>query len=240
MLEAKFTRSASAVTTVSAPLAAKLRLRNRAPVFEIMNGFDADDFLGILPNKSNDCIFRVVYCGSFFGERNPTIFLDGLDLMCSMRQDLASHVQVWFYGKSAFRISSYLDGRPCCALVHIGGEVPHKVALQREAEADVLYLISHPSKGIVTGKLFEYLHVGVPILSVPGDGDITDRILHETGGGLICRTREEVCRQLISWLNDWKAFGSISSTIKRDALEVYSRRRQSEQLAKLLNGITVS
>jgi glycosyltransferase involved in cell wall biosynthesis len=240
MLEAKFTRNAAAVTTVSAPLAARLRLRNRAPVYEIMNGFDPNDFSAIQPTRPYDGIFRIVYCGSFFGQRDPAVFLDGLDMLCAMRQDLASHVQAWFYGKCASKIANYLSGRLCSALVHVGGEVPHKVALQREAEAQVLYLISHPSKGIVTGKIFEYLYVGVPVLSVPGDGDITDRILQETGGGIICRTREDVCRQLILWLSDWKACGSIASTLKRDAVEVYSRRRQTEQLAKLLNPIISS
>lgn len=235
--EARFTRNAAAVTSVSTPLARRLQSRNRAPVFEIMNGFDPDDYSAVNVRKKPIERFRIVYCGSFFGRGDPTAFLDGLDLLCEQSPETARLIQVWFYGQGSSAINDYLNGRPCADLVHARGFVPHMESLQIQADAHVVYLISHPSKGIATGKIFEYLNAGVPILSVPGDRDVTDRIIAETGAGVVCRNKQEVCAQLLEWIGNWKEDGTLLLSVDRSAMESYTRRRQTGQLASILDDL---
>lgn len=236
-LDSLYTKNASAITTVSAPLAQRLRSRNIAPVYEIMNGFDPDDFppkpVSRIPSKA----FRIIYCGSFFGKRDPSVFLDGLDLLCASHPELSKRVEVWFYGKTSNAIAGPAHGRPCRELINVGGFISHKEALNKQQDAQVVYLISHPSKGIVTGKIFEYLNAGVPIISVPGDGDITDRIISETSTGVICRTKHEVCNQLESWVKHWLEFGHLPLRVNSSAIAAYTRRNQAGQLASLLDNI---
>ena len=233
--EARLTRTASAITTVSEPLAEKLRARNEAPVHVIMNGYDPDDFTNIEVKKNNKDIFQIAYFGSFFGNRHPGCFLDGLDMVCKIEPKVAGKIQVWFYGKSSDLINKYIVRRTCASLIKKGGFLPHCEALKRQRQVDVLYLISHPSKGIVTGKIFEYINAGVPVISVPGDDDITDRILKETGTGKVCQTASQVCNQLLKWFHEWQVAGRIEMSPDFEAIKQYSRKVQASQLAKLLD-----
>ena len=234
--ETQLTKTASAITTVSDPLAEKLRARSRAPVHVIMNGYDPDDFFNVKVKRNKD-IFQIAYFGSFFGFSDPGYFLDGLDKICKTKPEIANGMQIWFYGKSSDLINNYTYNRPCADMIKRGGFLPHRSALMRQREVDALYLISHPSRGIVTGKIFEYINAGVPVISVPGDKDITDRILKETGVGVVCRTPEQVYKQLLEWFHEWKAKGRIERNVNQTIIEQYSRKKQVGQLATLLDSI---
>ena len=64
--------------------------------------------------------------------------------------------------------------------------VNHKDAIKYMMESSVLLLIipdHHSNKSIITGKLFEYLASGKPILCIgPPDGDAAD-IIETSGNG---------------------------------------------------------
>ena len=86
------------------------------------------------------------------------------------------------------------------------------------------------NRGILTGKFFEYLASGKPILAIgPCDGDLAE-IIRSTG-----------CGEIFDYA-DWegiKAFvrqnaGSIVSANPRRGAELYSRRSLTELLSSVL------
>lgn len=66
--------------------------------------------------------------------------------------------------------------------------IPHEQVLQQQQAADLLLLLLMPdstprAKGLLTGKLFEYLSSGTPILCIgPEDGDAA-HIISEVQAG---------------------------------------------------------
>ncbi len=235
--EARLTKNAAVITTVSDALAYRLKERNRSPVHVIMNGFDEDDFQGIDRVKKSNETFNIVYAGSLFGNRDPKVFLDGIDLFFEKLPDLANNLRIEFYGKSSIEICPYIEGRISRKIMLLQGNVTHRSALEKICQADALYFMSHKAKGFFTGKLFEYLCSGRPILSVPGDGDVTDKLINEVNAGVVAGSTEEVANQLNKWLSSWKLNGSIPSLSRKELLNQYSRKSQANKLANILDGL---
>jgi hypothetical protein len=116
----------------------------------------------------------------------------------------------------------------------------HPEAMKAVHAAQVLLLMinnSENSKGILTGKFFEYLASGRPILLVgPEDGDAAD-ILNETRAGKAAGFDDSsAIRHIIL-----EYYGKY----KKDLLEVsskgtgnYSRKRLTARLAVQLNELT--
>ena len=68
------------------------------------------------------------------------------------------------------------------SLVDVIGALPRPAAVALQRRADALLLVTSHHKSIVTGKLFEYLTAGKPILALAGDNEAA-RIVRETGTG---------------------------------------------------------
>jgi glycosyltransferase involved in cell wall biosynthesis len=236
--DVRYAQSAAAITTVSEGLAERLRARSRPPVHTVMNGFDPDDFPSSCRVRERNAQFTIMYAGCLFGNRDPGPFLAGIDLLLEQAPELRERLAVVFYGKSSAQIVKYLTQMRHRCVVTLGPVLTHEMAVREICRADVLCLLSHPGKGIATGKIFEYLAAGRPILSVPGDGDITDRILRETNAGVVARAPAEVARVIRLWFSEWQQRGAIGVTAAQEEVYKYTRQNQAGQLAAILNSIS--
>ncbi len=236
--DVNYIKSASLITTVSDGLKKKLQQRCKLPIHIIMNGFDPDDF-HFLPQSQNRK-FTIVYAGSLYGIRKPTVFLLGIDLIITEFPEIRENMNISFYGRSSDAIKDYFKDIQYPEIITSGGYLTHEESLGYMRKADVLLLISHPSKGIVTGKIFEYMASGRMILSVPGDDDITDKIIIDTNSGSIAKTPREVADIIKKWYLEWRQKGIISTNQKKAEVYKYTRKNQSECLAILLDKITQS
>jgi glycosyltransferase involved in cell wall biosynthesis len=232
-------QTASARVTVSDGLAEILRARNRIPVHVIMNGFDPNDFRPFLgpSRKANPC-FTVSYGGTLSDFRDPSVFLDGIDLVLKAEPEAKQKMQVVFFGQSSDAIRGKLSRIKHREVIVSGGTLTRPVMLERFCTSDILLFVSEPAKGIATGKLFEYLGSERPILSVPGDGDITDRILAETKAGVVATTPGAVARQLRAWYQEWRETGMVASRCLKEEVYKYTRQSQAQQMAKVLDEVS--
>jgi glycosyltransferase involved in cell wall biosynthesis len=232
-------RAASARVTVSEGLAEILRARNRIPVHVIMNGFDPNDFRPYLgpSRKANEC-FTVTYGGTLYDAQDPSVFLDGLDLALEEAPEAKQKMQVAFFGQSCDAIRDKLSRMKHRDVVVLGGTLTRPVMLERFCASDILLFVSVQAKGFATGKLFEYLGSERPILSVPGDGDITDQILAETRAGVVATTPDAVAGQLRAWYREWRETGTVASRCLKDEVYKYTRQSQAKQMAKVLDKVS--
>jgi hypothetical protein len=98
--------------------------------------------------------------------------------------------------------------------------------------ADVLvYPAWAGSKGIYSGKIFEYLATGNNILVAPCDNDVIKHLLDETKTGVSRNTKEEVTLQLQRWYDEWKEKGSVSYRGLPEEIGKYSRENQAKKMA---------
>jgi hypothetical protein len=120
--------------------------------------------------------------------------------------------------------------------VRVIPRLPHRAALALQGQASVLLLLAHAAeRGIMTGKVFDYLVAGRPILAVPDDLHTTSVLLKTTGTGVALTDVESIARQLSEWYTRWRSDPGFN--LQRDETEIgrYSRAVQAGELARILN-----
>lgn len=135
----------------------------------IPNGYDHADFSGLIPN--NPAIFTISYVGTLSGSYNITGLVDVL-------KDLAgtgAEFKLSFTGFVSDDQKGFLANNLSREQLIFGNYCSHQEAIHKMLETSVLLLLipdHSSSKVILTGKIFEYIATGKPILCIgPIDGD---------------------------------------------------------------------
>ena len=230
---------ADALVTVSAPLADDLRQRYpELPVWVIENGFDPEEFpdwssrITMPPAASG--MLRVCYAGTLYpGRRDPTPLLLAVNRLISEGILQREHVAIDFYGQNEKELADIL--RRCNGnrhgVVHAHGFVSRQDSLTAQSRSSLLLLLesSEPAaKGVLTGKLFEYLVSGIPILAVGIDSEnAAGALLLHTGTGFCALKEEEIAAMLANSVRSGR-FDFYAP--KADRIAAYSRDRQARHI----------
>lgn len=185
-LERKVLESADLILVVSEPIRQaflkKSEKLNSAKISVIPNGYDADDFQSCNRERSGD--FTISYVGTLAESYHPEVFIDVLNRFASSRPQ--DKVCFRFVGNIPWNIRERFEKQARGWNVLWTGHVPHLEATRAMQDADVLLLVIPDvsgAEGILTGKLFEYIGSGSPILGIgPCTGEAA-RILNETQAG---------------------------------------------------------
>ena len=227
------TSQADGIVTVSDAIAAEMRERNpRARVVTIANGSDFDDFDGLEYHSSADR-FRITHTGSFFGKRDPRPFLTAL-----ARVD---GVVARFVGD--FRASDREWSAKILDRMELIPYAPHRRSLELQRDSEALLLLIPEAggrgRGVLSGKVFEYLAAERPILAVvPPDGAAAE-LLRATGAGIVVAPDDidGIERELTSLRDRWRA-GELEPVALSDEWRLKtSRRARVQELADLLQQI---
>jgi glycosyltransferase involved in cell wall biosynthesis len=226
---------ADAITCVSEAISEETRaLGPRGRVVTIANGCDFDDVAGLERNPSDR--FRITHTGSFFGRRDPRPFLQalhdsGLDVVARFLGDFRPADREWAEGLG---LGDRLELRPYASRAA-------SLALQRDSEA-LLLLIPEADgrgRGVLSGKVFEYIAVGRPILAaVPPDGAAAE-LIRETGAGIVAPPDDpSAIREALDELHARWRDGDLSDVELSDEWRRrLSRRTRVEEMAALLEEV---
>jgi len=181
-------RQADAVVAASESIADEARgLGATGRVVTIANGADFDDFSG-LPYTAGDR-FRITHTGSFFGKRDPKPFLRAL--AATGLDDVVAR----FVGDFRTSDREFLDSLGLGKRVELHPYVPRRRSLELQRDSEALLLLIPEAggrgKGVLSGKVFEYLAAERPILAVvPPDGAAA-KLIEETGAGVVVPSDDE-------------------------------------------------
>jgi len=232
----KYCKSASAIVTVSEPLRDVLTNWQNKSVHLVYNGYNPDEFPNVIETRKD--LFTIVYCGTIHTGRDPSLLVDALDLILKKDSEKLECFHLLIYGVSKICFQRYFANRPCSHLVHNKGRVSYEDSIKSQKEAAALLLLpSSGLQGLMTAKIFEYLGSGRPILSVPGDGGVTDKVLKETKAGSIGRTAKETAQILIDWIDQWQRKGNIEYNPRKDKILFYTRQNQTKRLGQVLEDV---
>jgi glycosyltransferase involved in cell wall biosynthesis len=176
-------KSADVMITVGKSLkelfASKIKgLREKIEV--VTNGYDAEDFAGLNPAKPG--IFIISYIGTLSGSYPVSGMLKALDVFLHGNADC----RLKFVGMVSSEQREDILSSPSGPAAEFIPYTDHKTAIKYMVSSTVLLLIipfHQTNKSIITGKLFEYLASGKPIICLgPVDGDAAG-IIRETGHG---------------------------------------------------------
>jgi glycosyltransferase involved in cell wall biosynthesis len=174
-------RNADAISCVSDAIAEEVGdFGAHGIVRTIPNGCDFDDFAGLEYQAAER--LRITHAGSFFGRRDPRPFLQalhdsGLDVVARFVGDFRDSDREW---AEELGLGDRLE---------LVDYLPHVDALRYQRDSEVLLLLVPDAggrgRGVLSGKVFEYLAAGRPILAVvPPDGAAAE-LVRETGAGVV-------------------------------------------------------
>jgi hypothetical protein len=243
ILEPRTLRSASALTTVSEPLAASLRERYPGiPVYCVPNAFANRDWAGIPFVHPAKATF--VYAGQLYaGKRDPRPLFAAISDV--LRGGLATPEEMSFdfYGDDSTWILDEIRRHGIGSVVHVlGNRSRHEIlALERSASRLLLFLWNDPSeRGTYTGKFFEYLGARRRILAIGGpDTTVVDDALAQTGAGERARSVKAIRDSIVAAVAEWRT--GTTATVDTQAVDPFESRHLADRFAEVLdNAIAVA
>jgi glycosyltransferase involved in cell wall biosynthesis len=227
---------ADAVVAASEPIAEEMRaLKPKGKIVTIANGCDFDDFAGLEHHTSDR--LRITHAGHFHGKRDPRPFLRAL------AESGLDDVVVRFAGDFRVADREYAEALGLGDRIELLGEVSRRRSLELQRDSDVLLLLIPESggrgKGVLTGKIYEYLAAERPILAaVPPDGAAA-QLVRDTGAGVVAPSDDvEALREALLDLHRRWQDGRLDGTpLSPEWRARLSRGTRVEELADLLRSV---
>jgi glycosyltransferase involved in cell wall biosynthesis len=202
----------------------------------ITNGFDEEDKVSNSIQK--DAYFTIAHIGTLNKSRNPSILWKALSELIKEQTEFSKKMRIKLVGKVDFSVLESINEFGLKNHLIQIDYLPHNqivTELQKSHANLLLVNQTKNAKGIITGKIFEYLLAGSPILAIgPNDGDLA-HILNQTQGGSISDFNDsETLKKNI--LNLYKGQNTIRN---EEAITKYSRKALTKELVALLNGLSM-
>lgn len=205
----------------------------------IPNGYDEEDFVGLVNKPNGGNKFVITYTGSLYGRRNLDEFLDGLKISLDNKKIDKNELEIRIVGNVYQNVlDAYAQKYDLEGIIKSYGYLPHKESIQMLYNSHILLLVIGKGKGsknFYTGKIFEYIRVDRPILAiVPTDGAAA-QVIDETNTGKVVDPEDikGVSEKLEYYYNHWKENKKIHNP-NWDEIKTYSRKSQAEYLANII------
>ena len=226
-------RRANAIVCAADTIADEARaLKPRGSVVTIANGCDFDDFAGLTYTPGDR--LRITHAGSFFGRRDPRLFLRAL------ADSGLDDVTVRFVGDFRPADREFMESLGLADRVELIPYVPRRRSLELQRDSDVLLLLIPEADGrghgVLSGKLFEYLAAERPILAlVPPDGAAAE-LVRDAGAGVVAPPDDvgAIRAALVDLHGRWRDGALEGTPISPEWRDRLSRTSRVEELANLL------
>lgn len=233
-LESAVFKNADIVLATSYTDAENFRKRGANAVC-ITNGFDESDS-GKKTEAKNSKTFILSYIGVLEQLRNPENLWKVLGELVKENIEFAKHFSLKFAGRIDDKILASLESSALKNHIINLGYLTHARAVEEMQNSDILLITNFPdesSKGIIPGKIFEYLASGKQILSFGPDKADVDKILQETYAGKHFRYQDSdaVKQFILEKFEFWKN-GNLSENTRH--IEQFSRRNLTKKLTEIL------
>jgi glycosyltransferase involved in cell wall biosynthesis len=206
----------------------------------IPNGFDIEDFEHLERKKVINPRFTITYTGAFYGRRKPDLFLKAVGNLVQTGKINKEKIRIRFIGSFKHDVlqrlirSNGLEGA-----VETISYMDHEQCIKNMIESDALLLIEGGGPGseaFYTGKIFEYIQTGNPILSVIPENGAAAELIRTTKTGIVCDWSDvdAIGKGFADMYNSWENNECI---IDPDDNEIarYDRKALTKSLADLLD-----
>ncbi len=237
-LEKAVLDDASAIIAVSPLVQKEFQEMTSTPVHLITNGFDEDDFSAETScgRTGDERKFRVVQTGLFTADGNPLALWDVLAELC--RDEIfRKRLEIRLAGQVDEAVTEAIRSRGLGDRLVLVGYVSHERAIAEQRDADLLLLPLRKEpegKGVLPGKIFEYLAARRPVLGFGQTDGASAQVLKDSGAGVMRDWDDaEGIRETVLLASE----GRMSPDGGAD-LEKYTRRALTGQLAELLRELS--
>lgn len=212
----------------------------------VQNGFD---WAELQERDRKKCeVFKITYTGSLYGEegceRDLTPIFDAIQLLIESEKIDENKILIEYAGNSSDEFIRQISGYKIKFIDH--GFVSRSEALSIQDDASLLALCSWNTKkmqGILTGKLFEYLSSGVPIICTCS-GDVPNsrikEVLQKANAGICCEkvVGDEDFQALVKYIYEqcdhWEADGLTKCDSNWDYINSFRYDKLADRVYDLL------
>ncbi|MDP6053355.1 MAG: glycosyltransferase [Candidatus Latescibacteria bacterium] len=243
-LQQRFIHRATHVIAVSQDIADGLTdtLPGAPPVTVIPNGYDSADF-AFPVDRAPANKFILTCCGALNAARNPEPLFQALQRMSAQQTNLADLLEVRLIGEDlGLSVETLIRKYKIQHLVTHFGYLTHEKAVTQILAANALVLFitseSHQVKGVPTGKIYEYLASGKPILAIAPDGAASDLIKrYDRGQTIPPDDVHQIAMALGTWIRQYGAGDLPEYPVEDEPIRPFSRFQLTDQLAQILNHV---
>lgn len=204
----------------------------------ITNGYDEEDiYKGAL---EQDKKFSIAHIGSLVKSRNPHTLWKALSELIREYPGFEKDLEIKLVGKVDYAVKESIEQAGLAGYLRKIDYLPHSEVIMEQQRSRVLLLLvnnTKNAKSILTGKFFEYMAAGVPVIAIgPEDGDLA-QIMAETQCGLLSGFDDvqKLKVNILALYNHHCTFQSDKAAIKN-----YSRKKLTSRLAALLDDMKIS
>lgn len=231
-LEAAVLNEADQIVVTSFETQREFDAKTTKPVAIITNGYDDVEVFDVDLSEA----FSIMHVGSLLTERNPIQLWKALADLVEEDEHFKKFFELHLVGKVSQVVLNSIEEHGLKGYVYLDGYLPHLEAVKVQHQAQLLLLIEAnrvEKKGIIPGKLFEYLMAKRPILAIgPEEWDV-ERILTETQAGksFSYASKETLKSEIQSYFQSFLK-GKLNVNPKNIAR--FSRKSLTQQLRELL------
>ncbi len=227
--EKKVLMNADQIITVGNTLKNELEFKTgEKKTVVVSNGFDEKEFENfhvIIPDK-----FTITYTGTLSGHYNIESFIKA----CSNLKNNGYDFIIRFVGNVSGSKLEDFKKEGLLENIDIVNYVPHQKSIEYLYRSSVLLLVIPDFKGnegILTGKLFEYMATGKPIVGIgPTKGDAATIIENCNVGKMIDYSNENELHQYIKALIDSEDFFHLN----KEKVKEFGRKHLTHFLSELI------
>lgn len=230
-LEFDVLNTADTIITTSATTKVEFEKSTSRPISVITNGFEGES-----ANLPLDSTFTLSHIGSLLTDRNPIVLWQVLAELISENEALKSSLKIQLVGIVGDGVKDSLEEFNLLRFVEQVGYVSHEKVLEYQARAQGLLLLeidSVETRGIIPGKLFEYLKASRPILAIGPEEWEAGLMVREHNAGHYVHTtqKDELKKVLLEWFSNYQKGKLECNSVD---IEQYHRLELTQKLANLL------
>jgi len=233
--ERRVIQRADLAIAVSQPIADEICEFGMERVMVIPNGFDPSDLPRHAPTPGP---LRVGFMGRFYGAMDPTPFFDGVALAVRDQPECRD-MTVDIIGPPSPAVVEMVAQRGLQDVVTFRGFLPHAEALAAIARCDagLVSIADLPgAEANYTGKLFEYLGVGIPVLLVGPPSGVAAALIRDANAGRVAAYGDpEAVARVLGEFAAAKRAGIDAASPIASAIAPFDRREQVAALAAAID-----
>jgi len=231
-LEALVLTTADKIMVTSQTTMKEFRKLTNKPIKVITNGYDI-----VKPKRVDlDEKFTISHIGSMLSGRNPENLWSVLSELVKENMVFKNALRLQFIGVISKDVLEQIKVHGLESYVDVIGYVSHEEAIRFQQKSQVLLLAeidSPETRGIIPGKLFEYMASGRPILGVgPKDWEVASIVAQTKTGDIFEYTSHADLKNVL--LNWFYQFEKQDLNVSSMDVDNYSRRELTRQLAEYI------
>lgn len=229
-VESDMLKNANYITSVSRPILDDLNQKSSKPHFiEIANGFDHPVIKNNLLQLEDE--LTIIYAGAFYGKRNPISFFKAMELYASQQNNTKIKLIIYGGSEKTFVPNNLQD----CVIFKKRVSQTEIIGAMQAAHAFLLISPTDGSKGVYTGKVFDYISIDRPIIALVDPTDVAAQLVNETASGYVCDNDdvEGIVILLKKLVDDYR--GNSLPIRNWEIIENFKREKQVQKINAVIS-----